>query len=201
MAAFGLYFSAFCSKSSNDMQRSSRLQSTNCTSAPARIAANGVAMNVLDGQSTVSPCTPAKCSAARAPPDQLDVATAGTLVPRLPRLFEAGRHLGLRPAVGVEYLVDQRVQPRPVAMVEPNREAPVVRRDLGLCGSSRHESFMCWFEFGPGRRARRAPSWAPDRAHPPHRARGGTSNARHGTEFRGLQRLQDHRQRRRGALM
>ena len=78
------------SKSANDMQRSSRLQSTNCTSAPARIAASGVAMNVLDGHSTVSPCTPAKCSAASAPPAQLEVATAGSLVPAPPRPPRSG---------------------------------------------------------------------------------------------------------------
>ena len=59
------------------MHRSWRLQSTNRTSAPDRIAASGVAMNVLDGHSTVSPLTPAKCSAASAPPAQLDSATAG----------------------------------------------------------------------------------------------------------------------------
>ncbi len=60
------------------MHRSSRLQSTNCTRAPARIAASGVAMNVFDGHSTVSPSTPAKSSAASAPPAQLDSATAGS---------------------------------------------------------------------------------------------------------------------------
>ena len=41
---------------------------------PAFIAASGVAMKVFDGHSTVSPCTLAKCRAARAPPDQLPVA-------------------------------------------------------------------------------------------------------------------------------
>ena len=76
-AARGLCCSAARSKSANDMHRSSRLQSTNCTSAPERIAASGVAMNVLDGHSTVSPWTPAKCSAASAPPAQLEHATAG----------------------------------------------------------------------------------------------------------------------------
>ena len=38
--------------------------------APALIAASGVAMNVFDGQSTVSPRTPAYSSAASAAPDQ-----------------------------------------------------------------------------------------------------------------------------------
>ena len=58
------------------MQRSSRLQSTNSTSAPALIAASGVAMKVFEGQSTVSPRTPANSRAARAPPAQLDIPTA-----------------------------------------------------------------------------------------------------------------------------
>ena len=56
-------------KLSKDMQRSSRLQSTNATLAPACSAASGVAMNVFDGQSTVSPRTPANSSAASAAPD------------------------------------------------------------------------------------------------------------------------------------
>ena len=72
IAAFGLCASALRSKSSKDMQRSERLQSTNSTSAPALIAASGVAMKVLEGQSTVSPRTPANSSAARAPPAQLE---------------------------------------------------------------------------------------------------------------------------------
>ena len=59
--------SALRSKSAKDMQRSSRLQSTNSTSAPALIAASGEAMKVFEGQSTVSPPTPANSSAARAP--------------------------------------------------------------------------------------------------------------------------------------
>ena len=75
-AACGLCFSAFASKSLNDMHRSSRLQSTNSTLAPAPSAASGVAMNVFEGHSTVSPLTPANCSAASAPPAQLDIATA-----------------------------------------------------------------------------------------------------------------------------
>ncbi len=84
IAARGRCRSAFASKSSNDMQRSSRRQSTNSTSAPALIAASGVAMKVLDGQSTVSPRTPANSSAARAPPAQLDS-------PRLGRPFHSAQ--------------------------------------------------------------------------------------------------------------
>ena len=79
-AALGRWRSALASKSAKDMHRSPRLQSTNCTSAPARIAARGVAMNVFDGHNTISPCTCAKSSAARAPPAQLEKATAGSLL-------------------------------------------------------------------------------------------------------------------------
>src|SRR5205807_10411996 len=50
----------------------------NSTLAPAWIAASGVAMNVLEGHSTVWPSTPAKWSAASAPPAQLERATAGS---------------------------------------------------------------------------------------------------------------------------
>ena len=77
IAARGLCRSALRSKSSKDMQRSSRLQSTNSTSAPALIAASGVAMKVFEGQSTVSPRTPANSSAASAPPAQLESPTLG----------------------------------------------------------------------------------------------------------------------------
>ena len=74
--ARGLCSRTFRSRSSNDMQRSSRLQSTNSTFAPALIAASGVAMNVFDGQRTVSPRTPAHSSAASAAPVQPLNATA-----------------------------------------------------------------------------------------------------------------------------
>ena len=50
-----------------------------------RIAASGVAMNVLDGHSTVSPCTPAKCSAASAPAGPARDGHRGQPVPRPPR--------------------------------------------------------------------------------------------------------------------
>jgi len=59
IAAFGRCSATLRSKSSNDMQRSSRRQSTNWTFAPLFSAASGVAMKVLEGQSTVSPRTPA----------------------------------------------------------------------------------------------------------------------------------------------
>ncbi len=104
IAARGLCFSALRSKSSKDMQRSSRLQSTNSTSAPAPIAASGVAMKVLEGQSTVSPLTPANSSAARAPPAQLESPRLGSPFHSRPALLE-GLQLGaLRPLLGIEHL-------------------------------------------------------------------------------------------------
>ncbi len=57
------------------MHRSSRRQSTNWTFAPLFSAASGVAMKVLDGQSTVSPRTPAYSRAASAAPVQPENAT------------------------------------------------------------------------------------------------------------------------------
>ena len=89
IAARGLCRSAFASKSSKDMQRSLRLQSTNSTSAPAPIAASGVAMKVLEGQSTVSPLTPANSSAARAPPAQLERPRLGSPFHSLQRRSKA----------------------------------------------------------------------------------------------------------------
>src|SRR4029077_14514370 len=79
-AARGLCARALAPKSANEAQRSWRLQSTKTTSAPAACADKGVAMNVLDGQSTVPPRTPANSRAASAAPDQLLVATAGRTV-------------------------------------------------------------------------------------------------------------------------
>ena len=65
------------------------MQSTNSTSAPAPIAASGVAMKVFEGQSTVSPRTPANSSAARAPPAQLDSPTLGSPFQRSQRCSKA----------------------------------------------------------------------------------------------------------------
>ena len=89
-------------------------------------------MNVFDGQSTVSPCTLGEVQRGKRAAGPTRGGDGGNLVPRLPRLLEASGHVGLGPAVGVEHLIDQRVQSRAVAMVEPDREAPVVRRDLGF---------------------------------------------------------------------
>ena len=122
MAAFGLCRSAFASKSSNDMQRSSRLQSTNSTSAPAPIAASGVAMKVFDGQRTVSPWTPANSRAARAPPAQLDIPTLGSPFQTAQRASKASSFAALRPLLGVEHLGPELEQPAAVAVVEPDRE-------------------------------------------------------------------------------
>src|SRR6476620_2241560 len=58
------------------MQRSSRLQSTNSTRAPARRAASGVAMKVFDGHSTVWPLASKCANAASAASLLLDTATA-----------------------------------------------------------------------------------------------------------------------------
>ncbi len=51
----------------------------------------------------------------------------GQSVPRLPGRLEARGHVGLGPAVGVEHLVDQRVQASAIAVVEADREPCVVR--------------------------------------------------------------------------
>ena len=75
--ACGLCLCALRSKSSNDMQRSWRLQSTNSTRPPAAWIASGVAMNVFDGQRTVRPRTSRNSSAASAAPGPVPVATAG----------------------------------------------------------------------------------------------------------------------------
>ena len=125
-AARGRNREALASKSANDMHRSSRLQSTNSTRAPDRIAASGVAMKVFDGHSTVSPSTSAKCSAASAPPAQLESATAGSSFDR--------SHASSKRAVidasdqrfGIEHLVDQRVQSGAIAVVESDRKPRVI---------------------------------------------------------------------------
>ena len=111
IAARGLWRSAFASKSSKDMQRSSRLQSTNSTSAPAPIAASGVAMKVLEGQSTVSPRTPANSSAASAPPAQLERPSARQPVPLGPAPLERLELRALRPLLGVEHLGPEVEEP------------------------------------------------------------------------------------------
>jgi hypothetical protein len=78
MTAAGSCSATFRSKSSNDMQRSERLQSTNSTLAPAARVASGEAMKVFDGQSTVLPRSSKNSSAASAAPVQLEVATDGS---------------------------------------------------------------------------------------------------------------------------
>ena len=122
------------------MQRSSRLQSTNCTSAPARTAASGVAMNVFDGHSTVSPWTPGEVQRRHRPAGPAREGHGRDFVPRLPGRLEPAGQLGLGPAPRVEHLVDQRVQPRTIALVEADREPRVVWNALLGSGSSRGRS-------------------------------------------------------------
>ena len=122
IAARGLWRSAFASKSSKDMQRSSRLQSTNSTSAPAPIAASGVAMKVLEGQRTVSPRTPANSSAASAPPAQLDMPTLSSPFHSRPAPLECLQLGALGPLLGVEHLGPEIEEPAAIAVVEPDRE-------------------------------------------------------------------------------
>ena len=127
IAARGRCCSARRSKSANDMQRSSRLQSTNSTSAPAPTAASGVAMKVFEGQSTVSPRTPANSSAASAPPAQLERPRLGEPVPLGPAALEGLELLALRPLLGVEDLGPEIEETTAVAVVEPDREPGRVR--------------------------------------------------------------------------
>src|ERR1044072_1110582 len=111
IAARGRCRSALRSKSSKDMQRSSRLQSTNSTAAPAPTAASGVAMKVFEGQSTVSPLTPANSSAAPA-----REAEARQPVPVRPALREGGELGALGPLLGVEHLRPELEQPGAVTV-------------------------------------------------------------------------------------
>ena len=76
------------SKSANDMQRSSRLQSTNSTCAPASRIASGVAMNVFEGQRTVLPRSSKNSSAASADPVQARGRDRRQPVPGRPGLLE-----------------------------------------------------------------------------------------------------------------
>ena len=111
----------------------SRLQSTNSTSAPAPIAASGVAMKVLDGQSTVSPRTPANSSAASAPPAQLERPRLGSPFHSRPALLEGLELRALRPLLGIEHLGPQLEEPGTVTVIEPDRELGRVGPGC-LCG-------------------------------------------------------------------
>ena len=82
------------------------------TSPCARRMASGVAMNVFDGHSTVPPATPAKSSAASAPPAQPENATAGAPFHADHAASNRCGHLALRPLLGVDDLVPQGMQPR-----------------------------------------------------------------------------------------
>ena len=89
-------------------------------------------MKVFDGQSTASPWTPAKSSAASAAPAQPPKATE-------PRPFQAAQasskrlgHLALGPALGGDDVVPQIVEPGKVAAIEPDRELTVGAVGHGL---------------------------------------------------------------------
>ncbi len=84
-------------------------------------------MKVFDGQSTVSPRTPAHSSAASAAPVQPLKATAPTPFQRSPALLELAGQLTLATTVVVEDAIPQLVQPRTVAMVEADRETGEIR--------------------------------------------------------------------------
>ena len=129
--ARGRCWCTFRSRSSNDMQRSSRLQSTNSTFAPAWIAASGVAMNVFDGQSTVSPRHARPLSAASAAPVQPLNATAFEPVPARPRPLRTRRVSAPSLQRSASKIRSHSSWSRvAVAMVEADREAREIGRDV-----------------------------------------------------------------------
>jgi hypothetical protein len=70
-------------------------------------------MKVFDGQSTVSPVTPANSSAASAPPAQLERPTLGS---------EGFQLLALGPLLGIEHLGPELEEAGTIAMIEADRE-------------------------------------------------------------------------------
>jgi len=92
-------------------------------------------MNVFEGQRTV----PGEGRERRARPaverHALDA------VPPGPRLLEFGGQRPLAPPVGVEDPVPQLVQPRAVAVVEADREAREIRRNVRA--EHRAEAYSC----------------------------------------------------------
>ena len=141
-AAFGLTASALASKSANDMQRSSRLQSTNWTSAPGpdrrqrsghegvRRAEHRLALDAGEVERGERAPGPARGGYRRG------------IVPGLPGGLEAGDHVGLGPAVGIEHLIDEGVQTASIALIEADGEAREVGRAL-LVSRCRCHSFSC----------------------------------------------------------
>ena len=99
--------------------------------APACSAASGVAMNVFDGHSTVSPAHAGEVERGErgARPARRTRPRRGRSTPPTRPRTRCGQR-ALRPALGVDDLVPQRVQPRAVARVEADREA-VERRAGG----------------------------------------------------------------------
>ena len=120
----------------SDMQRSSRLQSTKATSRPACSAASGVAMNVLEGHRTVDAAHAGELQGgqrgARPARERHRVrARSSSDHGRLEALGERA----LRPALGVDHLVPEVMQPRAVAHVEADREpAEVSERPASVPG-------------------------------------------------------------------
>ena len=99
------------SKSAKDMQRSSRLQSTNTGRAAGRRIASGVAMNVFEGQSTGSPAHAGELERRqRARPTSSPKATEPSPFQAAHAASKRVGHRPLGPALGVDDLVPQRVQ-------------------------------------------------------------------------------------------
>ncbi len=135
IAAFGLCSATLRSKSSNDMQRSSRLQSTNSTlragvEGGERRGHEGVGGHehglALARRRTRAPRARRRTSRRTPPP----AARCGRPRPA----SNAGGEVALGPAAGVDHAVPELVQARAVALVESDRELGEVGRacdDLG----------------------------------------------------------------------
>ena len=94
---------------------------------PPPVPTSGVAMNVFDGQSTVSPRTPANASAAIAAPDQLLDRDCRQPVPALPGGLECLHERTLRPALRIRCLIPNRADAHDRADRSRSRRFP----DLG----------------------------------------------------------------------
>ena len=138
--ARGLCSCTLRSRSSNDMQRSSRLQSTNSTRAPALIAASGRRHErVRRAEHGL---------AADAGPFERGERGAGPAVERDGASTPFQRAQALSNSVvsapsdqrsDVEHALPERVQPRAVALVEADRKAREIRRDAG--GEHREQAY------------------------------------------------------------
>ena len=92
-------------------------------------------MNVFDGQSTVSPRTPANSSAASAAPVQLARRDRRQPVPAVPGRLERLDQRALRPALRRRGLIPELVQTRAIALIEADREGA----ELGAFGGRHHQ--------------------------------------------------------------